>query len=239
MDTLKCLVFDIYGEYGHFRKYYTTASPLTYSIPPRTAVCGMIAAIIGIDREEYLKYFRRDDAYISLRLLKRVKKLRLGLNYILTEDAPVSFVRFKNHTPINMEYLKDPAFRIYFYHKDPGIYEKLKICLETGKTCYTPCLGLSEHVAFLKYAGEFEAYSVINSSGMVEIQSVIPDRDKSLSIFFEDGEYMKEMMPNELGEKREPLEYVYIVFERTASKAVKCSIGQYWRMDSGENIVFM
>ena len=53
---MKCLVFDIKGDYGHFKKYYTTSSPLTFSIP-RTTVSGMIGALIGLDKEEYLKYF--------------------------------------------------------------------------------------------------------------------------------------------------------------------------------------
>ena len=57
---MKCLVFDIKGDYGHFKKYYTTSSPLTFSIPPRTTVSGMIGALIGLDKEEYLKE-RRDN----------------------------------------------------------------------------------------------------------------------------------------------------------------------------------
>ena len=47
---MKCLVFDIKGDYGHFKKYYTTSSPLTFSIPPRTTVSGMIGALIGRSR---------------------------------------------------------------------------------------------------------------------------------------------------------------------------------------------
>ncbi|MDI3478645.1 MAG: CRISPR-associated protein Cas5h, partial [Thermoanaerobacterium sp.] len=31
---MKSLIFDIYGDFGHFKKYYTTSSPLTFSFPP-------------------------------------------------------------------------------------------------------------------------------------------------------------------------------------------------------------
>jgi CRISPR-associated protein Cas5h len=57
---MKVLVFDVWGEFGHFRKHYTTTSPLTYSIPPRTAIAGMIAAIEGFGKDEYLQYFSKE-----------------------------------------------------------------------------------------------------------------------------------------------------------------------------------
>ena len=46
----KVLVFDIWSEYGHFKKPYTTTSPLTFSIPSRTALTGIIGAILGIEK---------------------------------------------------------------------------------------------------------------------------------------------------------------------------------------------
>ena len=70
----KVLVFDIWGEYAHFRKYYTTTSPLSYSIPPRTAVTGFIGAILGLGKEKYLKHFTKKQAFIAVRLLNPVKR---------------------------------------------------------------------------------------------------------------------------------------------------------------------
>ena len=51
MKSHQVLVFDISGEYGHFRKFNTTSSPLTYSIPTHTALAGILGAILGIERE--------------------------------------------------------------------------------------------------------------------------------------------------------------------------------------------
>lgn len=47
----KMLVFDVWGDYAHFRRFYTTTSPLSFPIPPRTALCGLIGAIIGLEKE--------------------------------------------------------------------------------------------------------------------------------------------------------------------------------------------
>jgi len=46
---MKVLVFDVSSDYAHFRQPYSTTSSLTYAIPPRTAIFGLIGAILGID----------------------------------------------------------------------------------------------------------------------------------------------------------------------------------------------
>jgi CRISPR-associated Cas5-like protein len=61
----RVLVFEVWGEYGHFRKHYTTTSPLTFSIPSRTALTGLLGAIIGLSKEEYLGHFRCKQAQIG------------------------------------------------------------------------------------------------------------------------------------------------------------------------------
>ncbi len=83
----RVLVFEVWGEYGHFRKHYTTTSPLTFSIPSRTALTGLIGAIIGLPKEEYLGYFRRKRAQIGVRLMAPVKKVRFSENLIDTKKA--------------------------------------------------------------------------------------------------------------------------------------------------------
>ena len=47
------LVFDISGKFAHFRKYYTNSSSLTYLVPPRTSIYGLIAGILGLERDSY------------------------------------------------------------------------------------------------------------------------------------------------------------------------------------------
>ncbi|WP_231717005.1 CRISPR-associated protein Cas5 [Desulfosarcina ovata] len=49
----RVLAFKLWGDYGHFRKYYTTTSPLTFEFPPPTSVVGIVSAIIGLDKEQY------------------------------------------------------------------------------------------------------------------------------------------------------------------------------------------
>ena len=96
MDTIeRLLVFDVWGDYAHFRRFYTTTSPLTFPIPPRTAICGLIGAILGLEKtnNEYLKYFKLKDAFIGLRLLKPVKKTIISENFIHTKKICAKYKR--------------------------------------------------------------------------------------------------------------------------------------------------
>jgi len=216
----KVLVFDVWGDYAHFRRFYTTTSPLTFPIPPRTALCGLIGAIIGLDKEDndYLKYFSIDDAFIGLRLLTPVKKTMIAQNLIHTKDAKgIGMNLITKRTQINFEFIKDPKYRIYFYHSDEAIYQKTKDMLATHKSVYTPCLGLSENIANFAFVGEHEiSIHEASQSEYQTIHSVIPAnkivKEKGLK-FDSDMKYFSIRLPIELNTERVVLKYDDIIFE--------------------------
>ena len=235
------LVFDVCGEYGHFRKYYSTTSPLTFSIPPRTALCGLISGIIGLDKNAYLKHFTKNKADIAIRLLKPVTKVRLSQNLINTQDnyfIPVKKGKHHPRTPIRFEFLKDAKFRIYFRHTDSKIHNKTREFLEYHKCVYTPCLGLSEHIANFKFIGEFECKK-IEDNNFVEIDSVIPIPNGShVEIDFEKaGEYLSETLPIEMETDRTVREYTKVAFERNGASIV-AKVGSFWELNN-ERIIFL
>ena len=232
------LVFDVWGEYAHFRKYYTTTSPLTFSFPPRTALCGLIAGIIGLDKKEYLKHFTKDKADIAVRIVSPTKKVRIAENLIDTESIR-TLNRIKTRTQIRFEFLKDAKFRIYFRHTDPWIYNQAREFLEHHKCVYTTCLGLSEHIANFKFIGEFESRK-IEGNNFVEIDSAIPIPNGShVEIDFEkDGEYFSETHPIEMEPDRTVREYTKVAFERKGAK-IAAKVGKFWELENNERIVFL
>lgn len=232
----KVLVFDIWGEYAHFRKYYTTTSPLSYSIPPRTAVTGFIGAILGLGKEKYLKHFTKKQAFIAVRLLNPVKKVRISENLIDTENVKRMHL-IKNRTQIRFEFIKDPKYRLYFYHTDEGLYALTKNLLADHKSIYTPYLGISEHIANFEFIGEINTQKRF-SEDFVEVDSVIPE-DPTNKIGFETNlEYFSETMPIEMDFDRTVVEYKNIMFERNGHR-IKAKLKEFWELDNGERIVFM
>ena len=238
---MKCLVFDIYGDYGHFRKFYTTSSPLTFSIPPRTSVSGMIAAIIGLDKEEYPKYFSKKSAKIAVRINTPINKGRISYTLIDTKkcrsNKGVTYLNeLHGRTQVTFEILKKPSYRIYFCHDDEDIYLKVKSYLEKSKNYYTVSMGLSEFIAEYNYIGEIDLEFVTNDD-FVSIDTVI-NFNENMEIKFEpDKEYFKDTFQNEMNTDRVVTEYAKVLFERQGLP-ITCKTN-YYRGSEGEKIVFL
>jgi CRISPR-associated protein Cas5h len=231
------LIFDIWADYAHFRTYPTTVSPLTFSIPPRTAMCGLISAIIGLDKDEYLKYFSKKQADIAVKILNPIKTTRISQNLIDTENIS-RMNQIKNSIPTLFEYLKDAKYRIYFRHRDIELYNKTKEFLENHKSVYTPCLGLSENIANFCYIGEKKCKEII-TDGFIKIDSAIPEPKYSrINIDIEEEkEYDSELIPIVMNEKRIVEEYNNIFFEKNGLPII-VKVNKFYEIDD-EKILFL
>jgi CRISPR-associated protein Cas5h len=80
----KLLSFRISGQFAHFRKFYTNASSLSYLIPPRTVIIGMLASVLRYERDSYYEVFCPEKFRISAAVTPgtRIKKKIQSLNYL-------------------------------------------------------------------------------------------------------------------------------------------------------------
>src|SRR3954470_8930586 len=111
MDSV--VVFDLRGELAHFRRPDTFATHVSYPFIPRTALRGLIGAVLG---EEY-----RDEgdvlpseARCGLRLLAPVRtvaqELTLhGKTWDGQQGAPASI-----HRPTSIELIVGPSYRVFY-----------------------------------------------------------------------------------------------------------------------------
>jgi len=227
----RVIVLDVWGDYAHFKKIYTTSSPLTYSFPPRTAISGLIGAIIGLDKEEYFRHFLRKDARIGCKIIKPIKKIRIGENH-LNADNIKNMHMIKNRHPTRREFVKDPKYRIYIAHSDETLCNNLKSLLANHQSIYTPCLGLSQLICNFGYMGEFGLKKL--EEGLHTIDSVVPGKC-IISPEFEAGkEYFSETLPNEMNDGREVTDYSEILFERNGEK-IKANARNLWEVENDEH----
>jgi len=233
----RVLAFDLWGDYAHFRKHYTTTSPLTFSIPPRTTLCGLLAAIIGLDKTEYLRHFSDKDASIAVQLLNEVKKITVAENLIDTKKAGKMINKIKQRTQIRFELLKDPKYRIFVHHQDASIYLKLKEMLKSHKTVYTPCLGLSELLANFEYVNEYNM-EMVETESDVELLTALPKKNLIELSFQDDYEYLSETMPRNMLPDRTVTEYMPVIFERK-TRSLKARVNQFVRLENDEAITFL
>jgi len=244
----KNLVFDVWTEYARFRKFYNTTSPLTFSLPPRTTLCGLLGAIIGLDKtgNDYLRYFTLDQASIGVKIINPIKKTMIAQNLIHTKNAHGPGMNLiTQRTQINFEFLKSPKYRIYFSHSDNDLYLKLKRNLEEHKSFYTPVLGLSENIADFKFIGEFDVLEK-KSKDIIQINSAIPLSQITLNEgaeFDYEAEYFSERIPLELTTERIVTKYDDILFERNGKPISVALHTHYYQINYDshrkENIVFL
>ena len=83
----KIIAFDIWGDYGYFRRGYTSTSTITYPFPSRTSIAGLISAIIGLKKDSYHEIFNEINSKIGLRILNPIKKMNINFNYINTKEG--------------------------------------------------------------------------------------------------------------------------------------------------------
>lgn len=237
---METLIFDIKGDLGHFRKYYTTSSPLTFSFPPPPTVRGILGAIYGASKEDYLKLFSSDQCKVATRILNPIKKVRMGINLINTQDnfwQPIKKGRHEARTQIRTEFVKDPAYRIYFYHKDSKVFEQMVDFVKNHKEYYTVSLGLSELLADVSYVGidEFSEFA----SQTVDVVSVIPlSSVENYEVKLEYGKkYFKELIPIDMNADRVIERYEDVVFETNGS-SIKALMKSFWKGANGECVAF-
>ena len=149
----KVIVFDIWGDYAYFRRGYTSTSTISYPFPSRTTISGLIAGILGLEKNSYHDIFNEENSKFGLRIINPIKKININLNYINTKEGFIlSDIKNNLRVQVQAEFLKDVKYRIYVSLKDNKLMEDLYSNLRQHKSVYTPCLGISECIANFKLA---------------------------------------------------------------------------------------
>jgi CRISPR-associated protein Cas5h len=215
----RVLIFDIWGDYACFRRFYTTRSPLSYSFPPRPTLAGLVGAILGVPKEEVAKKFCEERAQFALRIMRPIKRIRLGVNWVETKGQALKTGRVTERTQILAEFLKDPYYRVYVRFSDRDRAQQLSEHLQQHLSVYTPCLGLSELLADFRWVGEEEINPL--QEGKHEIHTVLPtDRilwpPEGSGVEFGQGKrYEEKRMPRFMNADRQVTDWHDVLYETT------------------------
>lgn len=168
------LIFDIGGKFAHYRKYDTNSSSLSYSAPPRTAISGLIAGIMGMERDSYYPFFVPERARIGVRILTKNRRVMQTLNYLKLEG--VKDFRFpKSHTQIPFELLTNSQlvkYRIYFWHEEEAFMKELEERLENRRFYYAPYMGAAPFQCQIQRIG-YEKAIQVDSENPIPVSSVV------------------------------------------------------------------
>lgn len=237
---MRVLVFDVWGDYGHFRKFFTTTSPLTFSFPPPPTIAGILGAIYGANKDEYLKIFSADRCNLALKIVTPLKKVRMGINLINTKGNYWQLIKKKNHEPrtqIRTEFLKDPCFKIYVAHEDDKVFNKLFKSIKEHRCVFTISLGLSELLANFRFIDIYEAKE--SHKNIIELSTPITASNLEIDGLEIEPEkkYFKEKLPIRMNSERVVEIYDDIIYEPDG-KTIKAKVKTYYKLENGENITF-
>lgn len=253
MISKTALIFDISGEYGHFRKFNTTTSPLTYSIPTPSAIYGLLGAVLGIEREdsqnkvraksEHLReIFSNKNALIAIRPLSEIKKVNIGFN-LLDTGSSQSFFNVTNRTQIEYEILKDPRFRIYLswnHHLKSELIDRLK----NKRFHFNPYLGISQMTANIEFVAEKKITEIsendyIDFSTAINLSEIQSEKTPIDIDFIKERVFQVETFPLDMQIDRTIKRYGEILVEMNGDNVMALPSKNSFTLENEGNIQFL
>lgn len=146
---MEILSFDISGKFAHFRKFFANNTALSYSIPPRTTIIGILAGIIGYEKEQYHEALSTDNLLHGIRVMAPLKKTFQRLNF-LSIKGPNDFRGRGGRIQTPFEVVSGPdirkdevSYRIYLTpgNNGNGAFNAIKQQLLEDAPVFNPTLG--------------------------------------------------------------------------------------------------
>ncbi len=246
----RALAIEFSADMAFFRRGYTTTSTLSYTIPPKTVIAGLIAGMAGKCYNSYSEIL--ESSRVAVVLLSRPRRLMIKQSLLSTKD--LNYNNSEERTHVIFQYLRFPKYRLYFYVLN-DFYGELKKLLENGESIYTPYLGAANCIASVKYLGEVAVHETETEGGIVSVSSVVPmDSTEPNPIDLKEikGGFriMKERIPASMDADRIVRRFIDVLFLEPAPETrdvsypyhFNISSGKYWEVEGAsglrENVIF-
>lgn len=253
---MRIFAFRLLGKMAHFRRYYSNSTALTYSVPPRTTVAGILAGLLGMERDTYYDLFSLEQCKIAVGNRAAIKKQVQKLNLLMIK-SPNDFNGSQEHhsqTPtelvlphnIRSGWLDYP---VWVWHRDEQICNRLLQLFQRTDVGFASlgislALGSAQHLGWLQFEGIVQG-EVVKEEKTVTLSSVVPVRHLKRLAFEEGGEdwsarLVKEDLPLEFDEQRRLTERGKgQVIINLLPHPIRASVSEYVRLDDGNAIAWM
>lgn len=165
---------NIKGNWAQFRRSETNNNPLTHDFITKTALIGMMGAVLGINREEMKMLFPVlcDDLKYGVWVKNEVKKQSWGFTFRSIKNA-------WEKVPKQMELLCNPEYEVVLClvnERSQELFARFVSYCKDGKACYEPVLGLHNCPATIEWIenGELTYFpkGVFETNGFVTSRHV-------------------------------------------------------------------
>jgi CRISPR-associated protein Cas5h len=264
---MEVISFDVCGKFAHFRKYYANNTAFTYSVPPRTTVMGMLAAVMGYERDQYYERLASQHLRMGLRLLAPVKKSFHRLNFLSIKsrgdalEGTGDFTGAGGHiqTPFELVSGLHPGrdwvkYRIFIAQgaEDNGEFSSLRDALLQRQQRFNLALGAANFNAWIENTRLYSGVEVEQASGLIKIHSAAPSEKLGRLDFQkddpDDGGYNyleEELMPADFigNGNRELSKLIRVLFSTEGKPFLAETYAPFFAVPDGEgnlqNILFL
>lgn len=253
---MRILAFRLLGKMAHFRRYYSNSTALTYSVPPRTTIAGILAGLLGMERDTYYEWFNLEKCKIAVGNQAAIKKQVQKLNLLLI-TKPNDFNGSQgNHSQNPTELVLPQNIRsgwldypVWVWHEDDHIFDQLLQLfqrVDVGFASYgiSLALGSAQHLGWLQFEGVVNG-EVVNSEQTVALSSVVPIRHLNQLTLEENGSeqmfrLVKEDLPLEFdGQRRLTEKGKGSIIINLLPHPIRASVKEHVRLDDGSAITWM
>ena len=180
---MEVTTFTVAGPQAHFRKFYGTNTALSYYLPPRTTLMGLLAARCGWGRGSYHERLSPARLRIGVGAEVELKKTFHRVNNLKVE-GPSDFrgAKGRQQTPLELvtgrHFGRDEVrYRVYLA---PGeaedareVYDEVVAALRTAPAgAYGCCLGAAFCLAVIREVGTLEA-EVLSAGSRLRLSTAV------------------------------------------------------------------
>lgn len=245
------VVFALTGPLAHFRKYYTNSSSLSYGFPTRPALMGLVAAIIGWERDTYYEKLGLQEARFAVVNAASVRRLIQTVNYVRTKKEDMDHLRKlgpARGTQVPLELLLPGSqeqqlnFRVYFAHRDATLVQEVSERLKDRRPHFPLYLGLTEFIAQGEHLFTGSPEKVHPPGEEVEVHSVLNAAFLTRLLLTGGITLNRERAPQGFGAGRSlqpPASFVYEASSRPFAAILSCPAYTFALPHGKETVVFM
>jgi CRISPR-associated protein Cas5 subtype I-B len=176
---MKGVKFQVTGNWAHFKKPETNNNPLSHDFITKTALLGIIGAVLGIERKPMKEVFPllSDNFKYGVCINNAVQKQSWGFTLRSLTEIIDKDTKRPSKAPKQMEFIKNPDYEIIVGLVERPDKEAEKLfdeyvgALKNDKAHYTPVLGLHNCPAELYFLSEghleFEQKGNFKTKGFV------------------------------------------------------------------------
>jgi CRISPR-associated protein Cas5h len=214
--TRPAVVFRYEGRFGHFLRAEASRNALSYPVPPRTALLGMIGAVLGLEKDT--PQVELMDALIAVsgpipETHWHQVKLRRDPPDLLPRRVKAKTKGPKETKPewpalIKQEWLFEPRYTVTACLPEKH-HAEFAARLRERRWHYTPCMGLSEMAARLEFVNEgtaaaLPATSEVSCASVARRDGAVLDGRRTLEASGNGGllAILPQRMPREVTEDR-------------------------------------